>query len=101
MRSNTQENVEMGKGGHGHTHESQMVTIIVNGREEEVPKHDDLTYAALIALAYDNPPTGEFIYWTITYRRGHGNKPEGTVTEGGSVKPKEGMIFNVSFTDKS
>jgi multiubiquitin len=79
----------------------RTVTIIVNGREKHVPRNDDLTFDELIALAYDNPPKGEFIYWTITYRKGHGDKPEGTVIEGGSVKPKEGMVFNVTFTDKS
>jgi hypothetical protein len=79
----------------------KTVTVIINGREQDVPKHDDLTFDALIAYAYDNPPTGEFICWTITYRKGHGNKPEGTVTEGSSVKPKEGMVFNVTYTDKS
>jgi len=90
-----------GKGGHGHPHDDKTVTIIVNGREEEVPKNDPLTFDELIRLAYENPPQGEFIYWTITYRKGHSEKPEGTVTEGGSVKPKEGMVFNVSYTDKS
>ena len=88
-------------GHHGHPHEDKTITIIVNGREEDVPKNDPLTFDELIRLAYDNPPTGEFIYWTITYRKGHGDKPEGTVTEGGSVKPKEGMVFNVTYTDKS
>lgn len=86
---------------HGHDEgRSRAITIIVNGREKIVPK-DELTTADLIALAFENPPTGEFICFTITYRRGHGNKPEGTLAEGESVKPKKGMIFNVTATDKS
>ena len=89
------------KGPHGHPREDRTVTIIVNGRKKEVPKHDELTFDELVRLAFDNPPQGEFICFTITYRKGHGNKPEGTVPEGGSVKPKEGMIFNVTATDKS
>jgi Multiubiquitin len=39
--------------------------------------------------------------FTVTYRRGEGNKPEGTLVEGETVKVKEGMIFNVTATDKS
>lgn len=81
--------------------ESKDVTIIVNGREKTVPKNDDLTFSELVALAFDNPPSGENIAFTITYRKGHGNKPEGTLAEGESVKIKDGMIFNVTPTDKS
>ena len=76
------------------------VTIVVNGREKVVTKAE-LTSNQLVALAFDNPPTGEFVCFTITYRRGHGNKPEGTLAEGESVKVKDGMIFNVTATDKS
>ena len=81
--------------------ESKDVTIIVNGREKTVPKNDNLTFSELVALAFDNPPSGENIAFTITYRKGHGNKPEGTLAEGESVKIKDGMIFNVTPTDKS
>lgn len=76
------------------------LTIIVNGREKTVPK-TDLTSDQLVNLAFDDPPTGEFICFTITYRRGQGNKPEGTLAEDESVKVKDGMIFNVTATDKS
>lgn len=75
-------------------------TIVVNGREKTVTA-TELGEDDLVALAYENPPTGELICFTITYRRGQGNKPEGTLDEGDTVKLKEGMIFNVSATDKS
>lgn len=81
--------------------ESKDITIIVNGREKTVPKNDDLTFNELVVLAFDNPPSGENIVFTITYRKGHGNKPEGSLAEGESVKAKDGMIFNVTPTDKS
>lgn len=81
--------------------QAKTVTIIVNAREHEVEK-GELSYAKVVALAYGgNPPSGPYIVITITYRRGHGQKPEGTLDEGGSVKVKEGMIFNVTATDKS
>lgn len=75
-------------------------TIVVNGRQKVVAQRE-LSFSALVALAFDNAPnTGNTIY-TITYRRGEGNKPEGTLVEGESVQIKDGMIFNVTATDKS
>ena len=79
--------------GHGHE-----VKIIVNGREKVVKK-DEISFAEVVALAFD-APSAETMY-TVTYRRGHGDKPEGTLVEGESVKVKEGMIFNVTATNKS
>jgi hypothetical protein len=74
--------------------------IIVNGRERIVTSKE-LSFSEVVALAFDNPPTGENIVFTITYRRGEGNKPEGSMVEGDVVKVKDGMIFNVTATDKS
>jgi len=74
--------------------------IIVNGRQKVVTAKE-LSFAQIVALAFDNPPTGPNIVFTITYRRGEGHKPEGTLVEGETVKIKEGMIFNVTATDKS
>ena len=76
------------------------VTIIVNGREKSVGK-GELTFEEIVSLAFDDPPTGELVCFTVTYRRGHGQKPEGTLTEGESIRVREGMRFNVTATDKS
>lgn len=81
-------------------HGNQELTIVVNGREKTVTVRE-LSFADVVALAFDPPPTGPDIVFTITYRRGHGEKPEGTLVEGETVKVKEGMIFNVSVTNKS
>lgn len=78
----------------------KSVTIIVNGREKNVTSKE-LTFDEVVDLAFDDPQRGEYIVFTITYRRGHGNKPEGTLVEGETVKVKDGMIFNVTRTDKS
>lgn len=77
------------------------ITIIVNGREKDAVKNEELSFDKLVSLAFDDPPTGQNIVFTITYRKGHSNKPEGTLTEGETVKAKDGMIFNVTATDKS
>jgi hypothetical protein len=37
----------------------------------------------------------------VKYKNGHGNKPEGTLSPGGSVKIKDGMSFSVSPTGQS
>ena len=79
---------------------TQQTTIIVNGREKKVTEKE-LSFSEIVHLAFDNPPTGEFICFTITYRNGDDCKPEGTLVEGETIKIKEGMIFNVTATDKS
>lgn len=80
----------------------QKVTIIVNGRPKVVKDKDKmLSFREIVALAFDNPPTGDNIVFTITYRKGPRANPEGTLVEGGSVKIQDGMIFNVTATDKS
>tara|TARA_R110002072_G_scaffold101703_1_gene224027 strand:- start:36538 stop:36798 length:261 start_codon:yes stop_codon:yes gene_type:complete len=78
----------------------RKLTIIVNGREKAVDSRR-LCYDELLALAFDPVPSGEFICFSVTYRRGHGSCPEGTLDEGECVRVRKGMIFNVSFTDKS
>lgn len=76
-------------------------TIIVNTREKTVSQ-EEITFSEIVALAYDNPPSGPDVLFTVTYRRGMGNKPEGTMVETDPpLKIKDKMIFNVSATDKS
>lgn len=77
------------------------VTIIVNTREKLVTQKE-LTFEEVLALAFEEPPTGPNIMMTIQYRRGHGHKPSGTLVQGKDpVKVKGGMIFDVTPTDKS
>jgi hypothetical protein len=80
-------------------HDSKQVTIIVNAREHRVPK-EELSFDEIVAF-YENPPVGPNVYFTVTYRRGHGHKPEGSLLPGESVRVKEGMIFVVTATDRS
>ncbi len=75
-------------------------TIIINGRQLQVAGKE-ISFSQVVALAFPTPPAGQNIMFSVTYRRGHGNKPEGTLVEGQSVRLHEGMIFNVTSTDKS
>jgi hypothetical protein len=80
----------------------QTITIIVNGRQKTVDKNAELTFSQVVALAFDNPPTGPNVLFTITYRKGgNEHRPDGELTEGQTVKAKEGTVFNVTATDKS
>jgi hypothetical protein len=78
----------------GHT-----ITIIINGHSATVTQNK-LTFEELVALS--GLPAGPDVAFSIIYRRGHGNKPSGSMVQGGEpVKVKEGMVFNVSSTTRS
>jgi hypothetical protein len=79
----------------------KTVTIIVDGTPHDWTEKE-ISYEQVVNLAYDgNPPTGENILITVGYRRGHGEKHEGDLEPGQSVKVKDGMIFDVTATDRS
>ena len=73
--------------------------IIINAQPFTV-QGDEITYQQIFDLANDGSWNADTSL-TITYSRGHGNKPEGTLATGGSVKLKKGMIFDVDPTGKS
>lgn len=76
------------------------ITIYVNTRKKEEKKRH-LTYNEVVALAFNPVPTGPNIKFTITYRNGPKQNPEGELLPGGKVKIKDGMIFDVTQTTKS
>lgn len=76
------------------------VTIIVNGRKKEVTG-PEISFEQVVRLAFDSAPYGENTLFTVTFKRGHGGRVEGSLLPGESVKVKDGMIFNVTATDKS
>ena len=73
--------------------------IIVNAREKIVTEKV-LTYEKVVNLAFPSPDFGMTMF-TVTYRKGDDKKPEGTLVQGESVHIKNGMIFNVTATNKS
>jgi len=79
----------------------KAVTIIVDGTPHEWDEKE-ISYEQVVNLAYDgNPPSGENVQITVGYHRGHGDKPESDIDPGQSVKVKDGMIFDVTATDRS
>jgi hypothetical protein len=80
--------------------EKKDFNIIINGRVQEVVDKV-LSFLELVKLAFGSIPTDPNTCYTITYKRGQGNKPEGHLVEGEEVKLKRRMIFNVTQTNKS
>lgn len=78
----------------------KTVTIIVNGTPHEWSK-DTITYAEVVTLEVPDFLQHPEITFSVKFKNAHGDKPEGTLSPGGSVKVKEGMIFSVSETGQS
>ena len=82
------------------TKEKKDRFIVVNG--SNIPYNDkEISFDQLVIYAYDEISDKPYIIYTITYKRGTGNKPEGSMIKGDDVKVKDGMRFNVTKTDKS
>ena len=79
---------------------AETVCIIVNTRQKQVPR-GRITFVALTALAFPDAPHGPDTAFTVSFRKGAGTQPEGTLVEGEDVRVQKGMVFNVSATDKS
>ena len=79
---------------------NKTVTIVVNGTQHEWPK-GDITYAEVVTLEVPDYAQHPEITYSVKYKNGHGDKPEGVLSPGGSVKVKKDMIFSVSETGQS
>jgi hypothetical protein len=72
----------------------------VNGRKRVVSTKT-LSFDQIVALAFNPVPVGPNVQFSVTYRKGPRKNPDGTLTEGETVHIKDGMIFDVSETNKS
>lgn len=97
---NSIEIVTLNDGDHLHSSEKKIYTIYVNGQAKTVTTKW-VTYKQIVAIAFPNPPTGSNILITVGYEDGPAPNPEGSLMPGGKVKVQNGMIFNVTPTDKS
>ena len=79
---------------------NKTVTIVVEGTEHDWPK-GDISYEEVVTLEVPDYAQHPEVTYSVRYKRGQGNKPEGTLAPGASVKVKEGMIFSVSETGQS
>jgi len=86
-------------GHHLHCHQREVV-IIVNTREKKWDKKE-ISYEEVVILAFGSYSQDPNVVYTVTYSKGPENKRQGSLVKGQSVKVKNGMIFNVSQTNKS
>ena len=78
----------------------KQFTIIVNTREKTWAEKK-ISYEEVITLAFGSYTDNELIVYSVTYKKGKEKKHEGSLVKGESVPVKNGMIFNVTLTDKS
>lgn len=79
--------------GHNKTH-----TIFVNGRPRNVTGNK-ITYEEIVKLAFPDDPSNQDIDFTVAYANPHGK--DGELVAGQEVHVKEGMVFNVTKTNRS
>jgi len=80
--------------------DEKEVTIIVNTDPHQVPKND-ISYKDVVTLGFPDFPQHPQRIYSVKYRRGHGDKPEGILNPGTTTKAKDQMIFDVWFTGES
>lgn len=78
--------------------QNKACTIIVNGRPREVSVKS-ISYSEVVRIAFPDDQENEAIEYTVAYANPHGN--DGTLVNGQDVHAKEGMIFNVTKTNRS
>lgn len=78
--------------------QNKASTIIVNGRPREVTDKT-VSYEEIVKLAFPDEPSNQDIDFTVAYANPHGK--DGTLVAGQGVHVKEGMVFNVTKTNRS
>lgn len=76
------------------------IDIILNGEVITIEK-GRLSFADLAKLAFPKLFGGALICFTVSFSRGPKRQREGVLLDGGKIRAVEGMVFNVSATDKS
>lgn len=60
-----------------------------------------ISYDEVIILAFGSVSSDPNVSYTVAYKKGDNNKPEGTMVKGDEIKVKNGMRFNVTQTNRS
>lgn len=76
------------------------VNIVVNGVQKVWNKRE-ISFREVVELAFNKFVDNPTMCYTVTYKRGSNQKPEGSMVDGDSVNINPNMIFNVTATDKS
>jgi hypothetical protein len=76
------------------------VTLIVNGTPHKWTEKK-ISYTEVVQLEFLDYPQDPPTTYSVKYRKGPGNKPEGELTKGQSTPVKDRMEFKVSPTGQS
>lgn len=87
------------KENQGQGHDKNFL-IYVNTRDHNWSEKE-ISFEQVVILAYGAISNDPKVIYTVTYKRGHGNKPEGSMVKGEVVKVKNEMRFNVSESNQS
>lgn len=89
------ENNEIQGQGHENINVIFVNTIDHNWSEKEI------SFDQVVILAFGAISSDPKVIYTITFKRGHGDKPEGGMVKGEVVKVKNEMRFNVTQSNQS
>ena len=76
------------------------IEIFVNGQGHIVEK-GEMSYEEIVAVAFGQYEDNPDIAYTVLFFKGHSGKPKGELVRGETAKVKQGMIFNVTRTNRS
>lgn len=80
--------------------QNKVYTILVNAREKTWSEKE-IDFNEVIILAFGSISQDPNVSYTVTYKKGENEKPEGIMVKGDEVKVKDGMRFNVTQTNRS
>ena len=80
--------------------QNKVYLIFINTREKEWTKKS-ITFDEVVVLAFGSISNDPNIVYTVTYKKGDNNKPEGIMVKGDEIKVKNEMRFNVTQTNRS
>lgn len=97
---NGPEVVHLKEDEHFHSGPPRTITIIVSGTPHEWSK-PRINYTEVVTLFDPTYPQHPDWTYSVTYKHGPSENPDGILSPGDSVKVKERMVFNVKCTGQS
>ena len=81
--------------------ENKKVYVILINAREKAWAEKEISFDQVVFLAFETISNDPNVSYTITYKKGNDNNPEGIMVKGDVVKIKDGMRFNVTQTNRS
>jgi hypothetical protein len=76
------------------------IPVVVNGRQQHLAMAE-VSFEDLVTLAYPDWPPARSEMFTVTYRHGPSDRPEGSLAPTQTMRSISGASYNVTATDKS